>query len=1067
MSIEFTKITRKSSWVDEGSEQRIPRLYYDPDEAPYIPAVGDVVSFFQPVYRTNNTAEGQSFTSSGYIVQEVGVDSSGSPFFLTHKKISYTNPAYLNTEGSLDRDPNFRRPMFVQAVTLASDSGTTFPQILDIQLGTDGRATAKYRPLIRTRDKIASEVLASNSDQVIYTGYSINYYQGDASLEYKEKLPNGDESEWAEITPSFRVAYDSFGGGISSRTKQGLNSSDFATAAIDREEGVSWTANQGSPFIADNEYKFRIRDSFPEMSDSGSPVESFVSGESNWISPPALAPLQAIDVSARIIYGNGNEKGNQYQNVLLTPAVNVNDYYKFVSHGYQFTANDADPANYVWQDIEARQPIFDANGARVFELNTEYRFRAISTAQPQLGLSPSEVTGPASDPFLLKDLGTAGPTVEVGKATILSAGFTSRSVGVNKVTVEFEPPRDGVPSKYTLETSSDNGVTWTLGQSVRGSPDVLFRKYNPKKVGLYFRIDPREAPWIAKGYPKDWPYLSNTERASWLLNRKKKVKISVLQQNGKFISSDPFTLSFNAINPNIPYKFRIVSSNEAFFRLGSLEAGVPLGAAITSVTSDIFTFTPESVETSIASVSASPPTDLNVSFSNYETNISWKNSDTSANLQNNLYYRQTSTGKKYGPWILYDTYDVDVESVSNVKFPTGVLLQFKIEATHVIEDINQETGEPSVESGSQSTISEAFISPILEPAELLDYDIVNNDLVFSWVNSQTEHTNNIFKYRSQSTSAWTEIELAPNSTSYTLQDFVTPTNYTFSVNGIRFYDTGEPLNGRNIYQSEFTFSSPRNLFEIWTDESDDLYMTYERNDKTFGWGFGAAPIASGMSSISNLGTSTDSVQISAMSQTEFSLNDGYFFRLQAKAGSVYANTSISSVPLDRGFYWGQHKRFGYYSNSLTYIQDLQNQALPGYTHLMNFTNPYPFLDGNAIPVGGYWDGLSSVPPVLREIDPNDWLIGPKVEIPEFIDAGIPLDFPDDQGIYPVKIKSQSSPSYTALVDVYGTSEGFFRATTIASLSGYQSPASGIIDPNSWTWGPRINLPVLRVLKDLI
>ena len=105
--------------------------------------------------------------------------------------------------------------------------------------------------------------------------------------------------------------------------------------------------------------------------------------------------------------------------------------------------------------------------------------------------------------------------------------------------------------------------------------------------------------------------------------------------------------------------------------------------------------------------------------------------------------------------------------------------------------------------------------------------------------------------------------------------------------------------------------------------------------------------------------------------------------------------------------------------------------------------------------------------MLSEIDPNDWLIGPKVEIPEFIDSGIPLNFPDDQGVYPVKIKSQSSPSYTALVEVYGTSEGFFRASTIASLSGHQSPVSGIIDPNSWVWGPRINLPVLQVLKDII
>ena len=1052
------------------------RLFYDTSDS-YTPSLGDSITFLQPVVSeiSDDPKLRRSFTSSVYRVLEVGSDSNGSPFFRTDRAVRYNNPEQPWVQDELDLDPTLSRIMYVQGIVIAEDAGQTFPSISNVSLNSTGSNTATYQQYIRTRDVVSNVVYntAPHGGAPLQTSYRTEVHLPIATIEYKQRdAGGGNEGAWIEIEGNPLKRYHS--------ELVSEKSANYISEAIERQQPISWNTSDNQPLVSGKEYKYRIRNTFPTLITSAGSPETHLSNETDWLSPPSIAALQPITVSAVLRYDEASD-GSAASYMSLTPATNPNAYSKLVSHQYQYKLS----TDSAWENIDARQPIFNSDGTSFFSTDPtdEYEFRAITTARPLLGLTPSIVTGVATTAATIDSL---GKTFTVGGATILSAGFDSRQ-STNLVRVEFQPPLDGIASTFHLETSPAGDNDWTRRSSVSGSPDQLIQRFNknwdyPKPPPyapsnpMYARLNqpswykPNEQPPQPEGTPEGWWDLSRTERNAWIARRNDYTAILAPRRSGS-TSSRPFVLTFNALSPNTVYDIRIVSTNETVLsdeRTPKVIAGVPEGAFSDSSNSATFEFDPSSIAASESNTAAVPPSDVSITYTNtYQVNVSWVNSNESSSNIITLYYRTVFNNGTYGDWQLYDQFDSTVESVTNLNIPRGFKYQIKVEATQTSEVINETTGQTVVSSDSQFTLSDVFESPVLSAPTLFDYNIVGDDLVFTWVNSQVNHSNNIFKYRSQSTPVWTEVTLAANSTTYTLQNVVTERSYVFSVNGIRFYNTGEVLNARSVYRSEFSFSSPVHSFEIWADADDDLYMTYERDDKTFGWGFGPAPIASGMSSTSNLGTSTGNVQILEMSQDELSIDDAYFFRIQARSGNMYANTSKSSVPLATGFYWGQHKRFGYYANSSTYINELSTQGNGAYTHLISINNAYPFINGSAIPVGGYWSGHSSSPPVLNEIIPEDWLIGPKVEIPEFSDNGIPLDFPDDQGIYPVKIKSQSSPSYTAIVDVSGTAEGFFRASTIASLSGYQSPTSGVIDQNAWTWGPKIEIPTLRVLKDLI
>lgn len=1052
------------------------RFFYDTSDA-YTPSIGDSITFLQPVVNENSDDPQlrTSFTSSVYRVLEVGSDSNGSPFFRTDRPVGFNNFTTPWLVDELVRDPTLSRILYVQGIVIAEDAGQTFPSISNVSLSSTGSNTATYQQYVRTRDVVSDVVYAPARDggEALATNYRTELHVPIATIEYKQRDDGGgNEGEWIEIEGNPLKRYSS--------ELVSVKSANYISEAIERQQPISWNTSDNQPLVSGKEYKYRIRNTFPTLITSAGSPETYLSNETDWLSPPSIAALQSITVSAVLRYDEAND-GSAASYMSLTPATNPNAYSKLVLHQYQYKLSSASD----WENIDARQPIFNSDGTPFFSTDPtdEYQFRAITTARPLLGLTPSVVTGVATTAATIASL---GQTFTVGQATILSAGFDRRQ-STNLVRVEFQPPIDGIASTFHLETSPPGDNDWTRRSSVSGSPDQLIQRFNknwdypkpppyapsnPVYAGLNQPswYNPNEQPPQPEGTPEGWSDLSRTERNAWIARKNDYTAILAPRRSGS-TSSRPFVLTFNALSPNTVYDIRIVSTNETVLSESTLPkviAGVPEFAPSSSSISDTFQFDPSSIAASKSNTAAVPPSDVSITYTDtYQVNVSWVNANESSSNTTTLYYRTVFNNGTYGDWQLYDQFDSTVESVTNLNIPRGFQYQMKVEATQTSEVISETTGQTVVSSDSQFTLSNVFESPVLSAPTLFDYNIVGNDLVFTWANSQVTHSNNIFKYRSQSTPVWTEVTLAADSTTYTLQNVVTESSYVFSVNGIRFYNTGEVLNARSVYRSEFSFSSPVHSFEIWADADDDLYMTYERDDKTFGWGFGPAPIASGMSSTSNLGTSTGNVQILEMSQDELRIDDAYFFRIQARAGNMYANTSKSSVPLATGFYWGQHKRFGYYASSSTYINELSTQGNGAYTHLININNAYPFINGSAIPVGGYWSGHSSSPPVLNEIIPEDWLLGPKVEIPEFSDSGVPLDFPDDQGIYPVKIKSQSSPSYTAIVDVSGTAEGFFRASTIASLSGYQSPTSGVIDQNAWTWGPKIEIPTLRVLKNLI
>jgi len=1052
------------------------RFFYDTSDA-YTPSIGDSITFLQPVVNENSDDPQlrTSFTSSVYRVLEVGSDSNGSPFFRTDRKVGFNNPLTPWLVDELVRDPTLSRILYVQGIVIAEDAGKTLPSISNVSLNSTGSNTATYQQYVRIRDVVSDVVYAPARDggEALATSYRTELHVPIATIEYKQRDAGGsNEGEWIEIEGNPLKRYSS--------ELVSVKSANYISEAIERQQPISWNTSDNQPLVSGKEYKYRIRNTFPTLITSAGSPETYLSNETDWLSPPSIAALQPITVSAVLRYDEAND-GSAASYMSLTPATNPNSYSKLVLHQYQYKLSSASD----WENIDARQPIFNSDGTPFFSTDPtdEYQFRAITTARPLLGLTPSVVTGVATTAATIASL---GQTFTVGQATILSAGFDRRQ-STNLVRVEFQPPIDGIASTFHLETSPPGDNDWTRRSSVSGSPDQLIQRFNKNwdypKPPPYAPSNPvyaglnqpsgynqNEQPPQPEGTPEGWWDLSRTERNAWIARKNDYTAILAPRRSGS-TSSRPFVLTFNALSPNTVYDIRIVSTNETVLSDSTVPkviAGVPEDALSNESISATFQFDPSSIAASKSNTAAVPPSDVSITYTDtYQVNVSWVNANESSSNTTTLYYRTVFNNGTYGDWQLYDQFDSTVESVTNLNIPRGFKYQMKVEATQTSEVISETTGQTVVSSDSQFTLSNVFESPVLSAPTLFDYSIVGNDLVFTWVNSQVNHSNNIFKYRSQSTPVWTEVTLAADSTTYTLQNVVTERSYVFSVNGIRFYNTGEVLNARSVYRSEFSFSSPVHSFEIWADADDDLYMTYERDDKTFGWGFGPAPIASGMSSTSNLGTSTGNVQILEMSQDELRIDDAYFFRIQARAGNMYANTSKSSVPLATGFYWGQHKRFGYYASSSTYINELSTQGNGAYTHLININNAYPFINGSAIPVGGYWSGHSSSPPVLNEIIPEDWLLGPKVEIPEFSDNGIPLDFPDDEGIYPVKIKSQSSPSYTAIVDVSGTAEGFFRASTIASLSGYQSPTSGVIDQNAWTWGPKIEIPTLRVLKNLI
>ena len=110
MSYLIARITRKGTYSFNQIEQKSQRYFYaSGGGSNYTPAVGDTVTFFQPVRELYNTGNyrNDARTSDAYKVAETGEDYSGNNWLTLDDVLSYNrNPAERD---DLEYDPQFSR----------------------------------------------------------------------------------------------------------------------------------------------------------------------------------------------------------------------------------------------------------------------------------------------------------------------------------------------------------------------------------------------------------------------------------------------------------------------------------------------------------------------------------------------------------------------------------------------------------------------------------------------------------------------------------------------------------------------------------------------------------------------------------------------------------------------------------------------------------------------------------------------------------------------------------------------------------------------------------------------
>lgn len=687
---------------------------------------------------------------------------------------------------------------------------------------------------------------------------------------------------------------------------------------------------------------------------------------------------------------------------------------------------------YTWFDLPyqgteksgVRGPIYDGETPLLLR-NTPYRFRLNASVSEEIYISGTETSAVSAAYNVIPEL---------DKAINVTPRITRVSGSLKRFVVTFDHNRRGKASIVQLEYSTDGGSTWSNATSIEG----------------------------LRGF-------SSAQKNALYSERSEKIRASNLSEFGQQVAlsqafyrnptSGKYLLSANVTTDATTVQFRVRTSNEFVEDpLGmSRDSGVPENAPSETVYSDVVVVDLAADKKLNTSVPLLAPVSVTPSLTGYQLDLSWVNGQ-SNHSANAVYYRIVRSEGEFSSWRAYQSVDAATTSLSNLKVPRGFDLQFKVEAVKLD---GLDVGE--VEETTAATVSDAItVEELREPGNL-QYDISGGDLVFTWTNQQTDHTDNLFRYKSQSATTWTESVLAASTATATISGVVNTFSYVWSINGLKFYDTGDTLNSESVYRSEFVFGAPKNYFELWQNAAGDWIFSYERDDETFGWNFGTT-LTDGLRTSETLGDATKAVTLDAITQMRRSLDDSLVVEVIARSGDYEKPERIFTNPAGTGFFWARHRAYGYDPSSLEYVDSYANGGIVSdaptfYTHLSCINNPYPIMDGWAVPFGQYWSNGQSSPPPLTKLNQKLIDFGPELVVPVYADS---TTIPADEGIYFVRRKASSSQSWTGLVELNGQSEGFLRATFLFQLNGEDAVNGTVIDPYEYVWSDKVTVPKFNV-----
>ena len=1016
-----------SSSVNSSALNSVYIAYYSnngPTVSDYTPSVGDYITFRSNWSPPAIQFPKEALPSGIFQVKGVGVDEFDRKYFTFNGK---STPSFYSGIPKL---------CTAFLVKLATDSALTLPSIELIEdVGVNTRsAVITVNPVVKIVEDFTRDVTNFSETELDFVKSNLKQLTSEITISVKSRASDTlVEQDWA-IVPSRSVLEYRWGDlyklkhtgntattSVSSPYRTSLWSAEAESSFSRGDRVYSVTPPSNYSVLPSKDYKYRFAQYFADTD------EEFI-GTSDWITPAVvtIADLAAVTLLSASLTAD---------NMISLIWTKANVYSDFVNMSFQLS----DDSGATWVEIagDATQEsgfnnvavggatgtkisIFNTDGTRRFAIGTAYILRSVMTVSSRHALSGDTVTTAASPDFTIAAL--AAPTLS-------SVALISDLISGRVFEAKFRPLPDQIDknvSGYKLQSSVDSGSTWVDEATISGVE--LLNGIIDERQSLDVMV--LNKPTLYK-YPLS------------VLNNMRPV--------GRHTAS--FVLKFTKTDGATAYQFRVQATDAT-----NGVYGVPTGVSAQTSNSNVITLDMEIAET-YEENTVRPPTGVTASFTgtgNYQVNLAWVNAQITHG-SNIIFYREVVDGVNYKEWQLLSAHSSSTATATNLNVPGGKTYQFRVDAVDIALSSNL-----GIEEIAATATSGHVVVPALSPPFLLDYNTSGNDLVFTWSNAQTDHQKNVFRYREQSAVAWTEVDLDADDITTTLSGAISVRTYTFIAGGLEFFDTGDTVNSVAVYRSAFTLDSPNNYFEIWNDGTD-LILSYARSSAAFGWNFGAVSLANGINSTSNLGSSTLTVSVSSTSRVERSMA-AYFFEVVAVSGVLKERTGLASNPLKSGIFWCSHYGHGYEQDNPDYLEAFADETgkvsfrPEFYTHIAMLSSSHPFLNGSAIPVGRYWDSVASAPRVLNSINPTQFVFGPEVTIPTYSDAGAPENLPDDLGIYPVKLRSSPSGSYTALVEVYGNTEGFMRSSFIAFLNGEERPTNESFDPLEWIWGPPITLP---------